>query len=313
VEKRFVKKHPGGTGGGLFLFLFFFSAVRMVQSPVTVVGAGRTGRALGRLIHRAGIPIGAVTCRTLERAREAVAFIGAGTPASGLPPGRSSGLVLVCVPDGAVADVASSLDVARGTVVAHVAGALGSEAAAGARGAEPGSLHPLRSFADPERAAAAFAGTACAVEGTPPAAEALRELVRRIGGVPLQVAPGGKPLYHAGAVFASNYLVAILHAAERLFEAAGIPRDEGRSALGRLAGGTLDNVKASGPEGALTGPVERGDDRTVARHLEALRRARPDLAAPYAALGRMALELAKSRGSLGRDAADRVAAALESP
>ncbi len=281
--------------------------------PVTVVGAGRTGRALGRLIHRAGVPIGAVTCRSLERAREAVAFIGGGTAAAGLPPGRSSGLVLVCVPDGAVAEVAAGLDVARGTVVAHVAGALGSEAVAGARGAEPGSLHPLRSFADPERAAASFAGTACAVEGTPAAAAALRELVGRIGGVALEVAPGGKPAYHAGAVFASNYLVALLHAAERLFESAGIPREAGRPALARLAEGTLENVKISGPREALTGPVERGDDRTVARHVEALRRVAPDLAAPYAALGRMALELARSRGSVGRDAAERVAAALESP
>jgi len=284
-----------------------------MMSPVTVVGAGRTGRTLGRLIQRAGIPIGAVTSRSLERAREAVAFIGGGTAAAGRPPGRSAGIVLVCVPDGAVAEVAASLDVAPGTVVAHVAGALGSEAAAGARGAEPGSLHPLRSFADPERAAAAFAGTACAVEGTPPAAEALRELVRRIGGVPLEVAPGGKPLYHAGAVFASNYLVALFHAAERLFEAAGIREDAGRAALARLAEGTLENVKASGPGGALTGPVERGDDRTVARHLEAMRRSRPELAAPYAALGRLTLELARTRGSVGREAAERVAAALESP
>lgn len=281
-----------------------------MKSPVSIVGAGRTGRALGRVIHRAGIPVGAVTSRSIGRAREAVAFIGAGSPAEGLPPGRSSGIVLVCVPDGAVAEVASSLAVEPGTVVAHVAGALGSEAAAGARGAEPGSLHPLRSFADPERAAASFAGTACAVEGTPPAAAALKELVARIGGTPLDVAPGGKPLYHAGAVFASNYLVAVLDAAEGLFEAAGIPRDAGRPALARLAEGTLDNVKASGPGGALTGPVERGDDRTVARHLEALRRHRPDLAAAYALLGRMALDLARSRGSIGRDAAERVADVL---
>jgi predicted short-subunit dehydrogenase-like oxidoreductase (DUF2520 family) len=284
-----------------------------MKSPVTVVGAGRTGRTLGRLIQRAGLPLGSVTCRTIERAREAVAFIGGGTPAAGRPPGRSEGLVLVCVPDGAVADVASSLDVAPGTVVAHVAGALGSEAVAGARGGEPGSLHPLKSFADPERAAASFAGTACAVEGSPAAVETLRELVHRIGGTPLQVSPGGKPLYHAGAVFASNYLVALAHAAERLFEAAGIPLEQGRPALGRLAGGTLANILASGPEGALTGPVERGDEGTVARHLEALRRERPDLAGAYALLGRMALELARARGSLGRDAAERVAAALGAP
>jgi predicted short-subunit dehydrogenase-like oxidoreductase (DUF2520 family) len=283
-----------------------------MKSPVSIVGAGRTGRALGRVIHRAGIPVGAVTCRTLERAREAAAFIGAGTPAAGRP-GRCSGVVLVCVPDGAVADVAAGLDVAPGTVVAHVAGALGSEAASGARGGEPGSLHPLRSFADPERAAAAFAGTACAVEGTPAAAEVLIELVLKMGGAPLQVASGGKPLYHAGAVFASNYLVALFHAAERLFEAAGISREAGRPALARLAEGTLDNVKAAGPEAALTGPVERGDARTVERHLEAIRRARPELAAPYAELARLTLELARARGSINGEAAERVAAALESP
>src|SRR5262245_58098796 len=268
-----------------------------MKSPVSVVGAGRTGRTLGRLVQRAGLPLGAVTSRTLERAREAVAFIGGGTPAAGRPPGRLSGVVLICVPDGAVEEVASSLDVAPGTVVAHVAGSLGSEAAAGARGGEPGSLHPLKSFADPERAAATFAGTACAVEGTPAATETLKELVRRLGGTPLQVAPEGKPLYHAGAVFASNYLVAIFHAAERLFEAAGVPGEEGRSALGRLAEGTLANVRAAGPAAALTGPVERGDDGTVARHLAALRRDRPELAGPYVTLGRMALELARPRGT----------------
>lgn len=282
----------------------------MGTSPVSIVGAGRTGRALGRVIHRAGGAIAAVTSRSLERAREAVAFIGAGTPAAGRPPGRVSGIVLICVPDGAVEETASALEVERGTVVAHVSGALGSEAAAGARGAEPGSLHPLRSFADPERAAASFAGTACAVEGSPAAAEALLDLVRRMGGAPLRVNAGGKPLYHAGAVFASNYLVAISHAAERLFEAAGIPPAEGRAALARLSEGTLENIRAAGPAAALTGPVERGDDRTVERHLVAIRRALPDLAEAYAVLGRLALDLARARGSLGREAAARVETVL---
>jgi len=72
-------------------------------------------------------------------------------------------------------------------------------------------------------------------------------------------------------------------------------------------------VKAAGPEGALTGPVERGDDRTVRRHLEAIRAALPDLAAAYSEMGRTTLDLARSRGSLARDAAERVAAALEAP
>jgi predicted short-subunit dehydrogenase-like oxidoreductase (DUF2520 family) len=283
-----------------------------MAATVTIVGAGRTGRTLGRLMRRGGIGLGAVTCRTLERAREAAGFIGAGAPAAGLPAGPVSGVVLVCVPDGAIAGVAAKLSVAPGTVVAHTAGALGSEALAGVMGAEPGSLHPLKSFADPERAAETFAGTACALEGTPRAVEALRELVGRIGGVPLEVAPGGKPLYHAGAVFASNFLVALFHAAERLFEGAGVPGGAGRAALARLAEGTLENLRARGPEGALTGPIERGDHETVGRHLEALRRSRPELVESYAALGRLTLQLARGKGSVDREAAERIGAVLGS-
>ena len=272
---------------------------------VAVVGAGRVGRALGLLARRAGYAVGPVVCRTLARAREAVAFIGAGEPGTE-PVGAE--LTLLCVPDGEIAGVAARLKAPEGAVVAHTCASYGADALRPRRPA--GALHPLRSFADPARAAERFAGTFCAVDGDPEAVEALEAFARAAGGRPFAVRTDRKALYHAGAVFASNYVVAAVAAARRLLEAAGVPRGTAEEALASLAEGTVLNVKAAGPEGALTGPIERGDAGTVRRHAEALAAHAPALADAYAALGRLTVELALAKGSIGPEAAARTAAAL---
>ena len=118
-------------------------------------------------------------------------------------------------------------------------------------------------------------------------------IVRRLGGVPVTLAPEAKPLYHAGAVFASNYLVTMLAEAMRLLEEAGIGRDAALAALLPLVRATLENVAAAGPEGALTGPIARGDAATLRRHLSALPHRDADL---YRAVGRATLRLAREAG-----------------
>lgn len=220
--------------------------------------------------------------------------------------------MLICVPDGAIRGVADALPAWPGLVVAHTAGALGVEVLEGAasKGADVGTLHPLRSFADPARAAASFSGTACAVEGGARAVEVLTAIARRIGGRPLRIGAGGKAPYHAGAVFASNYVVAVFEAARRLFEEAGVAPGEGAEALAELMEGTLANLRASGPRGAMTGPIERGDVDTVIRHLRAMRRVAPELLVAYAALGRIAADVARAKGSLDEPAVERVLEAL---
>jgi predicted short-subunit dehydrogenase-like oxidoreductase (DUF2520 family) len=261
---------------------------------VAIVGAGRTGRALGRLIRRAGWTLGAVSCRSLARAREAVRFIGAGRP---VERPEAGGLTLVCVPDAAIAGVARALQVPRGGVLAHVCASRGAELLRPHRPA--GALHPLRSFADPARAAAGFAGTACAIDGDPAALRLLEKLVRSIGGLPLRVKPGRKALYHAGAVFASNYVVAVVNAGLRLLVRAGVAREPALRALLPLLRSAAENLEAAGPEGALTGPLERGDAETVRRHAEAIRRAEPGLSRLYAALGEETLRVAQAKGPAG--------------
>jgi predicted short-subunit dehydrogenase-like oxidoreductase (DUF2520 family) len=275
---------------------------------LSIVGAGRCGRTLGRLARRAGWRIGAVTCRTMGHAREAAAFIGAGRPTT-VPEGAA--LTLIAVPDAEIRGVAGALRLPPGGVAAHTCASLGPEVLKPLRAA--GSLHPLRSFADPETAAAMFAGTACAIDGDAAARGLLERFVRAIGGTPLRVKAGGKALYHAGAVFASNYVVAVLGAARSLLEEAGVQRSAALKALASLAEGTLANIRAVGIPDALTGPIERGDLETLRRHVAGIRVRAPHLGAAYGALGALAAGLAVEKGSLNRAAASAVRRALASP
>jgi predicted short-subunit dehydrogenase-like oxidoreductase (DUF2520 family) len=107
------------------------------------------------------------------------------------------------------------------------------------------------------------------------------------------VAPELKPLYHAGAVFASNYVVSLMAVAVRMLEEAGIGPEAATGALLSLARATLDNIEAAGPAGALTGPIARGDVATLRRHLSALTHADAEL---YRAMGRETLRLARQAG-----------------
>jgi len=272
---------------------------------LSIIGAGRTGRTLGLLARRAGYDIGPVVSPTAAHAREAAAFIGAGRPGTQL---KGAALTIIAVPDGQIPNVVRSLKMPRGGVAAHTCASLGAEALRPLRPA--GALHPLRSFADPSRAAGLFPGTACAIDGDSEATSILEDFVRAIGGVPLRVRSDRKALYHAGAVFASNYVVAALHAALRLFDAAGVARKEAAPALLKLAEGTLANVRSVGIPEALTGPIERGDTETVSRHVAAIVADLPDLIGPYLSMGGVAVDVAVDKGTLDEVGSTRMYHAL---
>jgi predicted short-subunit dehydrogenase-like oxidoreductase (DUF2520 family) len=272
---------------------------------VAIIGAGKTGRTLGRLARKAGHSIGPVVCRTRAHAEEAVRFIGAGRP---LTEPEGAELTLLGVPDRDISGVSRAARLPGGAVMAHLCAAWGADLLRPYRPA--GALHPLRSFADPSRAADLFPGTACAIDGDEPAVEVLERFTRSIGGAPIRVQTDRKELYHAGAVFASNYLVAALEAALRLLGLSGVSRGEALPALLSLAEGALENVRAVGLPAALTGPVERGDGETVARHRAALAAHAPGLSGAYASLGRVAIELALAKGTLDAAGAERLHAAF---
>ena len=179
-------------------------------------------------------------------------------------------LVLLCVPDAAIADVAASID--TGPWVAHVSGAT-SLAALDPHERRFG-LHPLQTFTrarGPEQLDGAYA----AVSGeTEEAREIAFWLARELSLQPFALDDAERALYHAGAAVASNFLVTLHRAAADLLEAAGAPPE----ALVPLMRRTIDN------DFELTGPIERGDWETVEAHLAAIHERRPELEPLYRAL-----------------------------
>ena len=266
---------------------------------IAILGAGAAGAAVGRALRRAGRPVAAVCRRDRARARAAARAVGGAARVFTDPAraARGADLVLIAVRDGEIADLAQRLAradaVAPGALVVHLSGAVPSAALAPLRaaGARTAALHPLQTFAgEPPD----LRGVRWFHEG-----DARREcgaLVRRLGGVLRPLDPGRKALYHAAAVAASNYLVAVEDLAVRLAGGAGIPPREALRALLPLVRGTVRNLEARGLPAALTGPVARGDAATVRTHREALRALDPALDAAYAALGRHALRVARDRG-----------------
>ena len=221
-------------------------------------------------------------------------------------------IIILAVRDDAIRPLAGVLadagTIGSQQVVLHLSGVHGQEALGplvGSRAAL-GSLHPLQTISEPERAAERLKGAWAAVEGMPRAVEAAERLAQDVGLRPFRIASQAKPMYHAGAVFASNYFVVVEAVAQRLLRHAGLTDAEAWQALRPLVEGTLENLARLGPVGALTGPVARGDEATVRRHVEALTQ---DDAALYRVLGRAALELAQKRG-MDEGLAARIAGAL---
>ncbi|WP_292044129.1 Rossmann-like and DUF2520 domain-containing protein [Massilia sp. UBA6681] len=271
------------------------------MATLNLVGAGHVGRALGRLFAAGGaFTVQDVLTRNAASAREAVDFIGAGQACITLAQMRPARVWMLAVGDDAIVPACEAL-AARGelagAVVFHCSGAKasGELQAARAAGAHVASVHPVRSFADPQAVAADFAGTFCGIEGDQEALALLEPAFAAIGARLVRIDPAAKTVYHAAAVFASNYLVTVVDAALRAYEAAGVPASVARELARPLATEALANVFRLGPEAALSGPVARGDFATVARQQEAVARWDAATGRLYEALVPPTAELARRK------------------
>jgi predicted short-subunit dehydrogenase-like oxidoreductase (DUF2520 family) len=228
---------------------------RLRNGRVGVVGAGRLGSALARALDQAGI--------------EVAGPLGRGEVPSGC------GAIVLCVPDGEIRAAAAAVNGAA-QLVGHTSGATPLSALDPAA-ADAFGIHPLQTFA-PGDGPEVFAGAGCAVAGCTPAALAFAaDLARALGMTPFEIDEEGRAAYHAAASVASNFLVTLMAAAERIAAGAGLEPAEARALLMPLVRRTLDNVAELGPERALTGPIARGDEATVARQREAIAEAAPEL------------------------------------
>lgn len=217
--------------------------------------------------------------------------------------------VFLAVPDGVVHALAGRLASApAGVSFVHLSGALGLDALDSLRARHAvGSFHPLQSFPAP-RPPAAFKGITVAIDASSASLmRRLRALAKLLGATPKQVGDDDRALYHAAAVFASNYLDVVVAEAVGLLREIGWTESSSVAALMPLIEGAVANIGLHGPVKALTGPIRRGDVETVGRHLRALERV--GVADEYRMLGTIALEIAQEAG-LDPAAAERMRRAL---
>lgn len=264
---------------------------------ISIVGAGRVGSAIALALTEAGYKVAAAWSRSRGGRQRAHALLGVPVldPAEVAAAGQ---IVFLTVPDDAIAEMAATIapGVRPKSLVVHTSGGTSIDALQAVRdaGARTGSLHPLQTIPDAKRGAEALNGSAVAVTSPERAQSApLMRIARAWGGKPFFLPDDAKLVYHAAAVFASNYVVSSVWAATTLFETVGVRN--ARDLLAPLVRASVENVLQRGGARAITGPVIRGDVDAVRRHVHALRDADPTgraIANGYRHLARMTAALA---------------------
>lgn len=282
---------------------------------IGIVGAGAVGTALGVALVRAGWPIHAVASRDPERRRRAQALTAAPRAfAEGQALIEEVELILITIPDDALAGFAAQVRMYGGQAMVHTSGALGADvlAPAMAAGTQIGAFHPLVAFAETERAVAALHGATIAIEADDQLADLLARMAEAIGGHPVRLAPGSKGAYHAAAVLAAGGLVALLDAIVELGRVAGLDESGSLAIYGPLIEGTLANARALGVSAALTGPITRGDSGTLRDHLQVLQAHAPAVLDLYRAAAEREIAIAVARGTLAPERIQDLRSALAS-
>lgn len=244
-------------------------AVRPLPPRAVVVGKGRLGRALASALERSGASPSVVSGREASVRPDEVV-----SAARNSGPGVD---LLLAVRDDALAGLVASLAAVAsrlpaGTVAIHHSGARGADVLAplGRLGLAIGSCHPLQTFAGSASDSERFEGIAFAVDGSGPGLAAAALLARALGGQPFAIASGKRPLYHLAAALGANGLTGLVAASRDALVGAGLAPGDALGALGPLLRSALEEALRMGPEGALTGPVARGDEATLELQRKAL-------------------------------------------
>jgi len=274
---------------------------------VGVVGYGRAGRALALALSAAGHPVRMVAARSAAARAAAAADLPAASvrdlpgplalpnPAALADLGEVPDVIFITVPDDAIGPVAASLATVglplEGVVVAHAGGRHGVEVLAPVlpAGAARLAMHPIMTMPAPGAAAAPISmdGVTFGVTADPAAAGLAARLVADLGGRTAWIAEADRALYHSAFALGANYVATLVAVAVEQLAAVGLP-DPGQ-ALRPLLAATVENTLRWGPA-AMTGPVARGEEGTVAAHLNALAARDPALADAYAALAELTLD-----------------------
>lgn len=281
-----------------------------------IIGCGRLGISLAAFLSKQGFHPLAFSSKSLESAQKAVEFTGCGkvyeNPVDAV---KTCDLIFITTPDTLIEPVCEKIADKDGftskTTVYHLSGALSSDILKSAKkkGASTGSIHPLQAFPPYERdQESLFKGISMSIEGDAKAVELGKEIVNALKANSFTIPTKAKTLYHASAVVASNYLVTLEHFAIELLKKADLSEENAYEILEPLINGTLNNIRARGSVNALTGPVARGDDEIVSRHLADIDEKMPQFSHLYRLLGKHTLDIAASRDEIGKGAIKKLGA-----
>ena len=269
---------------------------------VAIIGPGRVGQALGRLLADAGTPIAYVAARRLVAARRAVRFIRQGIPVALTDPRLlNASDFLMTTSDSVIPEVAKAIsqvgqrrDGWSGKVVLHLCGSLPSSILSPLKlkGAAIGSLHPYQTIPSSPAGVRSLRGCYWGIEGDRKAVATAKSLVKLLGGTAFSVRPEEKTLYHLSAFIVCPAVVTLMAKAADLLKQAGVPERISRPMLRQFVSETARNFEDLGGPRALTGPAVRGDSATLRRHVAALKKTAPEFEPVYQSLLKAMLRLA---------------------
>lgn len=279
----------------------------MKQLPtIAIIGPGKLGTSLGILAAKAGYSVVAVGGHRKESTAAAAGRIGKHVHAYDTrDAAKSAEMVFLCLPDDIIEKVCIELaqknKFIEGAIVVHCSGAFSSNILSTASEycqCSIASMHPLQTFPTIDAAIKMMSGTYCFYEGDECAIAVVEHFAKDIGLRPVPISSTSKPLYHAAAVMACNYFVALMDSAIVLAEKAGVDHTIAWSALEPLVATTLKNITKMGTINSLTGPIARGDVKTIRRHLQELALTPGHIASVYRAMGLYTAEMAVSKRTI---------------
>jgi predicted short-subunit dehydrogenase-like oxidoreductase (DUF2520 family) len=272
---------------------------------INIIGCGRAAGSLARLwLDASALAVGDVLNRGRESTIAAVAALGEGTAARRIDSMRAAEIWLIGTGDDQIERAAMALRSSgqdlSGALVFHLAGRFGLDALEPlqGRGAMLAAVHPVRSLTHERLSLEEFRGTACVAEGSEQALNALRPLITGIGGSWLPVRDIDRGLYHAAVAVVSNVTKAVAWKAQNWLQNAGLSETTAAEVTHQLLRSTLEDLFRMGARQSITGPIVRGDTRTIEAHLQAVAAKYPEDLEIYRVLARIIVELARDRGDL---------------
>jgi predicted short-subunit dehydrogenase-like oxidoreductase (DUF2520 family) len=269
------------------------------MSDIAIIGAGKLGTSIGNALVQKGNRITCISDKNLSSAQESQQIIGQGEYVNdNRYAARHGRWIILAVPDDTIETVAEELADSdfewQGRFVFHCSGLLTTKSLISleTRGAVVASIHPVQSFPQKKTDPKAFQDIFFGLEGKRAALELAIEIVHQLGGRHFFLEAKNKPLYHTACSMVSNFLATLLDTATELLSQVGLTKSEASQVLLPLVQGTLQNVKKFDASTALTGPIVRGDEESVARHLEALKK-HPELHDLYIKMAYRTLQIAK--------------------